>query len=57
MTIKPNFYTHDYDPKKVIKVVNQSKQKLYISFGLYPCDIYVNLDGQLVMLFEKSTLS
>ena len=57
MTIKPNFYTHDYDPKKVIKVVNQSKQKLYISFGLYPCDIYVDFDGQLVMLFEKSTLS
>lgn len=57
MKIKPNFYTHDYDPKKVIKVKNTEKQKIYIAFGLYPCDIYIDGEGQLIMLFEKSVLA
>lgn len=57
MNIKPNFYTHDYDTKKVIKVKDANKQKIYIAFGIYPCDIYVDGEGQLIMLFEKSALS
>jgi hypothetical protein len=57
MTIKPNFQTYEYDPKKVIKVKNPMKQKLYIAFGLFPCDIYVDSNGDLIMLFEKSVLS
>ena len=57
MTIKPKFYTYEYNPKKVIKVTNAFKQKLYLSNGIYPCDIYVDSEGVLVMLFEKSALS
>jgi len=57
MNIKPNFYTHDYDPNKVIKVKNIDKQKIYIAFGIYPCDIYVDGEGRLIMLFEKSVLA
>jgi len=57
MIITPNFYTHDYDPKKVLRVKNFEKQKLYITLGMFPCDIYVDSDGDLVMLFEKSTFT
>lgn len=57
MIIKPNFYTHDYDPKKVIKVKSVEKQKKYIAFGMYPCDIYIDSEGRLIMLFEKSVLA
>ena len=57
MKINPKFYTHDYDPCKVLKVVDRYKQKLYISNGIYPCDIYVDSNNNLVMLFEKSTLT
>ncbi len=57
MKIKPRFYTYDYDVKKVIKVKDRYKQKLYIANGLYPCDIYVDSNNVLVMLFEKSTLT
>lgn len=57
MTIQPNFNTHEYDPVKVIRVRNLEKQKLYISLGMYPCDIYVDSNGELVMLFEKSTFT
>jgi hypothetical protein len=57
MKINPKFYTHDYDPSKVLKVVDRYKQKLYISNGIYPCDIYVDSNNNLVMLFEKSTLT
>ena len=56
MTIKPKFNTYNYNPKKVIKVINPFKQKLYISNGIYPCDIYVDSEERLVMLFEKSAL-
>lgn len=54
MKIQPNFNTHEYDPKKVIKVTNIKKQKVYITLGMFPCDIYVDSNGDLVMLFEKS---
>lgn len=57
MKIKPRFYTYDYDVKKVIKVKDRYKQKLYIANGLYPCDIYVDSNNVLIMLFEKSTLT
>lgn len=57
MKINPKFYTHDYDPSKVLKVVDRYKQKLYISNGIYPCDIYVDSNNNLVMLFEKTTLT
>lgn len=57
MKITPNFYTYEYDPKRVIKVKNIDKQKIYISFGMYPCDIYVDSNGELIMLFEKSILA
>lgn len=56
MKIKPNFNTYEYNPKDVIKVKNTDKQKIYIAFGMFPCDIYVDSNGELVMLFEKSTL-
>lgn len=54
MLIQPNFTTHEYDPKKVLKVKNRDKQKIYIMLGMYPCDIYVDSNGDLIMLFEKS---
>lgn len=54
MKIQPNFNTYEYDPKKVIKVRNIEKQKIYITLGMFPCDIYVDSNGDLVMLFEKS---
>lgn len=57
MKITPRFYTHDYDAKKVIKVSSPYKQKVYITHGLYPCDVYVDNNNNLVMLFEKSTLT
>lgn len=57
MKIKPRFYLYDYDATKVIKVVNPYKQKIYIKNGLYPCDIYVDNNDKLVMIFEKKTLS
>lgn len=57
MMIQPNFNTHEYDPLKVIRVKNIEKQKIYISLGMYPCDIYVDSNGELVMLFEKSTFT
>lgn len=57
MKIKPRFQTYDYDVKKTIKVIDRYKQKLYISHGLYPCDIYVDSNNMLVMLFEKKTLA
>ena len=56
MMVEPNFKTHPYDPAKVIRVRNIEKQKIYIAFGLFPCDIYVDSNGDLIMLFEKSTL-
>ncbi len=54
MKIQPNFNTYEYDPKKVIKVRNIEKQKIYITLGMFPCDIYVDSNRDLVMLFEKS---
>ena len=57
MIIQPNFKTHEYDPKKVLKVKNRDKQKLYITLGMYPCDIYVDSNGDLIMLFEKSVFT
>ena len=57
MMIQPNFNTHEYDPLKVLRVKNLEKQKLYIALGMFPCDIYVDGNGELVMLFEKSTFT
>lgn len=57
MNIKPTFYTYDYQAQNVIKVLDTNKQKIYISNGLFPCDIYVDSNNKLIMLFEKSTLS
>lgn len=57
MVIQPNFKTHEYDPKKVLKVKSRDKQKLYITLGMYPCDIYVDSNGDLIMLFEKSVFT
>ena len=56
MKVKPRFYTYDYDADKVIKVVDPNKQKIYIANGLYPCDVYVDNNKRLVMIFEKKTL-
>ncbi len=55
MIVQPNFNTHEYDPTKVIRVTDNDKQRVFIAFGMYPCDIYVDGNGKLVMLFEKST--
>lgn len=57
MIIQPNFNTHEYDPTKVIRVKNIEKQKIYIALGMFPCDIYVDSNGDLVMLFEKSVFT
>ena len=57
MIIQPSFNTHEYDIKKVIRVTNSKKQKLYISNGIFPCDMYVDSNGDLVMLFEKSAFA
>lgn len=57
MTIQPNFNTHEYNPSKVIKVKSNEKQRVYIAFGIFPCDIYVDSNGDLVMLFEKSAFA
>lgn len=57
MMIQPNFNTHEYDPKKVLKVKDREKQRLYIMVGMYPCDIYVDSNGDLIMLFEKSVFT
>ena len=54
MILQPNFNTHEYDPSKVIRVKNTKKQKIYISLGMFPCDIYVDSNGDLIMLFEKT---
>lgn len=56
MKIRPKFYTYDYDANKAIKVIDPKKQKIYISNGLYPCDIYVDDNNRLIMIFEKKTL-
>lgn len=52
MKIKPCFYTHDYNPSETIKVTDGYKQKLYILHGLYPCDVYIDQNNILVMIFE-----
>lgn len=57
MIIQPNFYTHEYDSAKVIRVKNSEKQKIYIALGIFPCDIYIDSNGDLVMLFEKSAFA
>lgn len=57
MKIQPNFNLHEYDPKKVIRVRDKQKQRIYIAFGIFPCDIYVDSNGELVMLFERSVFS
>lgn len=57
MIIQPNFNTHEYNPNKVLKVKNREKQKIYIMLGMYPCDIYVDSNGDLIMLFEKSVFT
>ena len=57
MIVQPNFNTHEYDTSKVIRVKNVEKQKIYIAFGIYPCDIYVDSNGDLIMIFEKSAFS
>lgn len=57
MTIQPNFNTHEYDPVNVIRVKNTEKQKIYITLGIFPCDIYVDSNGDLIMLFEKSAFA
>lgn len=57
MIIQPNFNTHEYDSTKVIRVKSVDKQRLYIAFGIYPCDIYVDGNGNLVMLFEKTAFT
>lgn len=54
MIVQPNFNTHEYDPTKVIRVKNREKQRIYIAFGMFPCDIYVDSNGDLIMLFERS---
>lgn len=57
MKIQPNFNLYEYDPNKVIRVRDIQKQRIYIAFGIFPCDIYVDSNGELVMLFEKSVFS
>lgn len=57
MIIQPNFNTYEYDPTKVIRVKSVDKQRIYIAFGIYPCDIYVDSNGDLVMLFEKTAFT
>lgn len=57
MIVQPNFNTHEYDTSKVIRVKNVEKQKIYIAFGIYPCDIYVDSNGDLIMIFEKSAFA
>lgn len=57
MDIKPRFWLHEYDVTKVLKVINPVKQKIYIKNGIYPCDIYVDENNRLVMLFEKKVLT
>ena len=54
MIIQPSFNTHEYDTKKVLRVKNINKQKIYISLRMSPCDMYVDSNGDLIMLFEKS---
>ena len=54
MIIQPSFNTHEYDTKKVLRVKNINKQKIYISLGMFPCDMYVDSNGDLIMLFEKA---
>lgn len=57
MIIQPRFNTYEYDPKKVIRVKDIEKQKIYITLGMFPCDIYVDSNGDLVMLFEKKVFT
>lgn len=57
MMIQPNFNTYEYDSDKVIRVKDAEKQKIYIALGMFPCDIYVDSNGDLVMLFEKKVFT
>ena len=57
MMIQPNFNTYEYDSDKVIRVKDVEKQKIYITLGMFPCDIYVDSNGDLVMLFEKKVFT
>lgn len=57
MMIQPNFNTYEYDSDKVIRVKDVEKQKIYIALGMFPCDIYVDSNGDLVMLFEKKVFT
>lgn len=57
MMIQPNFNTYEYDSDKVIRVKDTEKQKIYIALGMFPCDIYVDSNGDLVMLFEKKVFT
>lgn len=57
MIIQPNFNTYEYDSDKVIRVKDTEKQKIYIALGMFPCDIYVDSNGDLVMLFEKKVFT
>lgn len=57
MIIQPNFNTYEYDSDKVIRVKDAEKQKIYIALGMFPCDIYVDSNGDLVMLFEKKVFT
>ena len=57
MMIQPNFNTYEYDSDKVIRVKDAEKQKIYIALGMFPCDIYIDSNGDLVMLFEKKVFT
>ena len=57
MIIKPNFNTHEYDPKKVLKVKNSEKQKIYIMLGInelgYDFDTNCIKYKQLISLIKE----
>ena len=57
MDIKPKFRLHEYNITEVIKVIDPKKQKIFIKNGMYPCDIYVNDNDELVMMFERKILA
>ena len=57
MDIKPKFRLQEYKITEVIKVIDPKKQKIFIKNGMYPCDIYVNDNDELVMMFERKILA
>lgn len=55
--IKPAFQTRPYKTGEVVAVKDRYQSFLYVKNGLYPIDMYVDNNENLVMIFQKNARS